>query len=441
MKRLSPRLPALRLAACLALSACAGAPVSSGIAPSSAAPSQAAVSADSPAQTPLPEAFTICVDNDSLDAYRQLLTVELPARYPEVEITVTNLMDTFGPDGAPLGAAELMARVEEMRTQVMSGQGPDLFILSAAGSNLFADPPKTMAAGAFEDLAADLDDITGGAPVNEAVLAAGALDGAQYLLPLTYTVPAVVADASVLAGFETGAQDSPARFLEGLMDHTGAQNAWPLTWLAYRGDQMAARSVLEQAEAGALDEDTLALLALVAQSRQPAFAGTSVDLFPHENVPFAADAAGATLIPLWAQALAEAGGQPQVMAVPNGQGGTTASVQLYAAVRAGSPGRALAVEILPLLLDAQWMGTSGITRAGLCLSETATEALLAEAFAQTPDLAGQYARAADAVNAARFTALADGALRSSVLDAIAQGQSPAQAADAFVQAYQVYLSE
>ena len=78
MKRLSPRLPALLLAACLALSACAGAPASSGIAPSSAAPSQAAVSADSPAQTPLPEAFTICVDNDSLDAYRQLLTVELP---------------------------------------------------------------------------------------------------------------------------------------------------------------------------------------------------------------------------------------------------------------------------------------------------------------------------------------------------------------------------
>lgn len=276
-------------------------------------------------------------------------------------------------------------------------------------------------------------------------LAAGQRDGAQWLLPLLYTVPGVVADAGALAGFEPAEDAGPAEFLQALLDHTGAANAWPLTWLAYRADQLAGASVLDRAAGQAgLDEEQQALMALLAASQQPPFTGTTVDLFPNPEVPFAADAVGATLLPMWAEALAGQGSEPQVVPIPNGQGGVTATVQLYAAARAGSPGEALAAEVMSLLLDEQWMGTSVISRTGLSVSAEATDALLDQAFAEEPltGLAQQYRQAADAVTTARFCALADGALRSAVLGPVAGGEATvAQAAESFAQTYTRYLQE
>jgi hypothetical protein len=83
----------------------------------------------------------------------------------------------------------------QLRTQVMAGKGPDLFIMASDPNvqALFQDPEKTMRGGAFCDVLPlfrqaeiSMDDFI--APV----MAAGQVNGKQYIVPLFYQVLGVV---------------------------------------------------------------------------------------------------------------------------------------------------------------------------------------------------------------------------------------------------------
>ncbi|MBQ1985656.1 MAG: extracellular solute-binding protein [Clostridia bacterium] len=92
------------------------------------------------------------------------------------------------------GNIERETTISRLRTEIMSGKGPDIFLM---GSNdreiepLFIVPEKNMVNGAF----LPLNDYIENAEFMEfdklvpGIMSAGQYDGEQYILPLTYTMP------------------------------------------------------------------------------------------------------------------------------------------------------------------------------------------------------------------------------------------------------------
>ena len=104
--------------------------------------------------------------------------------------------------------AEREAEIHQLNTEILSGKGPDLFIMEGnrlTNVNLFPDIEKSMMNGAFLDLTDVMDS-------NEftaenfymPLLDAGKLKGKQYILPLCFSVPALTSAESVLkdSGFD-----------------------------------------------------------------------------------------------------------------------------------------------------------------------------------------------------------------------------------------------
>lgn len=83
--------------------------------------------------------------------------------------------------------------LKRLRTELMSGKGPDLFILNAystlsSGSFLFPDIEKTMRAGVFQDLTAFFDESEEFSQFIEPVMQAGKLNSKRYVVPLQYHI-------------------------------------------------------------------------------------------------------------------------------------------------------------------------------------------------------------------------------------------------------------
>lgn len=104
--------------------------------------------------------------------------------------------------------AEREAEIHQLNTEILSGKGPDLFIMEGnrlTNVNLFPDIEKSMMNGAFLDLTDVMDS-------NEfttenfymPLLDAGKLKGKQYILPLCFSVPTLTSAESVLkdSGFD-----------------------------------------------------------------------------------------------------------------------------------------------------------------------------------------------------------------------------------------------
>ena len=154
--------------------------------------------------------FTICVTPMTDDIFYQTLHIKLKQLFPDVSFEFVTVPDDSESDPQVMEAEE--AALTKLRTEIMSGRGPDLFVLDASNLRLIQYPDKQMRAGVFADLAPYLDTIAAEATLNETVLAAGRVGEAQYLLPLYYTVPGVAVPAEALAGFNAGDPPSPAAF-------------------------------------------------------------------------------------------------------------------------------------------------------------------------------------------------------------------------------------
>ena len=97
--------------------------------------------------------------------------------------------------------AERDTAIARLRTEIMSGKGPDIFLLGSNSRDmepLFKVPEKNMANGAF----LPLNEYIENAQFMEfeklvpGVMSAGQYDGEQYILPLTYTMPLTLYNAS-----------------------------------------------------------------------------------------------------------------------------------------------------------------------------------------------------------------------------------------------------
>lgn len=96
-------------------------------------------------------------------------------------------------------ADEREIQMKRIRSEILAGNGPDLFLLPGGQTYvslepLFSDVELAMRNEAFYDISAfyDADDTMGKEQLNQRIMEAGVLEGARYLLPLYYDIPVVL---------------------------------------------------------------------------------------------------------------------------------------------------------------------------------------------------------------------------------------------------------
>ena len=119
---------------------------------------------------------------------------QLRQEYPDVEMTVEIL---------PQEESTRELRLQQIWTQIMAGEGPDVFLLptgteavadeaeSVPALPLFSDVNQAMRIGLFKDLSAlyDDDNELNKAELNQKIMDAGCVGTERYVIPLRYTMP------------------------------------------------------------------------------------------------------------------------------------------------------------------------------------------------------------------------------------------------------------
>lgn len=125
-------------------------------------------------------------------------------------------------DILPTEPLERELAVKRLRTQIMAGRGPDVFLLPSCNARryssrnwstsawytlryqvepLLAVPEQSMRQGVFWDCSAlfDHDDALNREGLQQTIMDAGVLDGARYLIPLRYDFPVLYVDTEAAA--------------------------------------------------------------------------------------------------------------------------------------------------------------------------------------------------------------------------------------------------
>lgn len=127
-------------------------------------------------------------------------------------------------DYLPTDQQERDVYLQQLRTEILQGGGPDCYLLPTDNTlildepaqytyvdvePLFSDVDLAMRNGLFYDITElyDTDDALGKDELNTKIMDAGVVDGTRYVLPLRYDMPVLYADHDVLqeAGLERSA--------------------------------------------------------------------------------------------------------------------------------------------------------------------------------------------------------------------------------------------
>lgn len=405
------------------------------------------------------DTFTICVDGDDILTKQQRKAFE--DAYPEIEFIYVRVPDYTYENQTDEGISGNMSR---LRAQIMSGQGPDLFLLSAENPLLFADPYKHMGAGVFLDLSPYMAELSQGLHLNEALLTAGTMNGAQYLLPLSCMVLCLVADNNDFSGCGAESGDAPAGFLQKLLDYYGEKPfACGLGIPSVLPSRALGRPVLDyETNTVVLDEEAQRYFSLLARSmslrENLGDTAYNVSDFPSEIFPFIIGILGGDFnVERAAYQLLCLEDPPLILPIPNGQGGVTACVDFYAGVRANSSNVSLAVALLRSLIETDTMtdtlGNGGIGFA-LPLNRDALRPIYEKAFLPETSLLNgrlgldcsviinQCTIVYNQINKARFCRLEDELLYENVLIPVCTSRtSIEEAAINFSQKYRFYFDE
>lgn len=118
-------------------------------------------------------------------------------------------------------AQERSVRLEQIRTEILAGKGPDVYLISnetIMNDPLFKDVQQAMHNGVFADISSyyDADTDIGKEDLITEVMDGGVVNGARYVLPLRYTYPVLYTDRQIMqaAGLdlETAASDFNSLF-------------------------------------------------------------------------------------------------------------------------------------------------------------------------------------------------------------------------------------
>lgn len=134
----------------------------------------------------------VCVSDGTSQLYSTVESVAEAYRkeHPEIKIQLETVSTQ----------PEDEAEVKQMKTDVMSGKGPDIFLLSAIGMEaeernyLFPNVKKAIESGVFSKLDdyMEKDDFWKTADIQDEILKAGSYNGRQYVLPITINFPMLV---------------------------------------------------------------------------------------------------------------------------------------------------------------------------------------------------------------------------------------------------------
>ena len=134
---------------------------------------------------------------DGMNLQLESAVEQLRQEYPDVEMNVEIL---------PLEESARVLRFQQIRTQIMAGEGPDVFLLPTGTEVVldeayeaepvsilpfFSDVNQAMRIGIFKDLSTlyDGDNELNKAELNQKIMDAGCVGTGRYVIPLRYTMP------------------------------------------------------------------------------------------------------------------------------------------------------------------------------------------------------------------------------------------------------------
>lgn len=148
------------------------------------------------------ETFWIVTEEDRvMNATVEAITEQFQEEHPELQINLQILPnnDKDSSDTSYKAAREIM--LDQLRTQILAGRGPDVFLLPAGGATyemLFEDVNLAMRNGLFEDISTYYDADAGldKDALVTGVMDGGVLDGQRYILPLRFDIPIAYVDVA-----------------------------------------------------------------------------------------------------------------------------------------------------------------------------------------------------------------------------------------------------
>lgn len=318
----------------------------------------------------------------------------------------------------------------QMRTELMAGEGADLFLLDSY-QHLLPDVIKTAQNGAFYDLAPLLDETLAEKNVIQPVMDAGVIDGKRYFVPLAFDLQGITARQSWLDGWQPAA-DTPGGMAQAFLERTGGKKA------------LLSELLLESCPSPMLDTaaKTISLspqqeevLDYYSRTHALPWAQTGDDKFYQDT--------------LYNFMLDYAQDQELVfLPVPNGAGGYTAQVSLMAAVRANSPLAEEAAAIIAELLNPEPVNSTTGAPCSPCgypalpVGRDALQQYCSTDCKGNPvPKAGEWIALADQINAVWFCGDAEWDVRNQMLAAMREGRSAQDAMADVRQKYRYYFEE
>ena len=323
--------------------------------------------------------------NDSLKVayFGTNLTVSYPLyefkqQHPDVEVT-TDFQPYSDND---MEEDDFFTRIS---AEIMSGSGPDIIISEFGRMNA----NKMMRSGAFADLNEFLEadpefDLS---KYNANVLKGGQVEGKQYIMPLTYTIPLVLTTQELLdkAGFDISTADNYNAFLEECLKYKQANiPGAPELSLDYYMHPYLADAVdydtgevkintPENRETIRLNYEAVASLSDAEGYGRRGFVAQK--LFDNEAMfPQAAQPAGLYMISYRAL---KGTATPVMAAVRDAEGRLMAEIDEYAMINANSPNKENAYAFLKLFMsDENYLGMS--QKSSISISNDAMRSYLEE---------------------------------------------------------------
>lgn len=330
--------------------------------PTQATPNEFSSAAAS-SQESEPVALTVYVERGSIDGAPPPPLMQALSKFEEQNPQIKITYET--PPAGFNDSAEREAIIARLNTEIMAGKGPDLFILEnirVTNFNLFPDIEKAIRNGAFYDLTKELakngverEDFV------EGLFEGGQYEGAQYVVPLSFSTLCALADQNQLleSGFdpEAAQADTAAFFAE--LRRLNSQRPLKLYLNADLTTNMELPMLDYDAVKVNLDRpETIAMLEL----EQDVFLDqwNTHGLLDIHSIDFAKEMGAGDpfmMIMTWpvtvnaAWQLAANGAVPWMMAVPNETGHVTAMLESYGIVNSNTEHPTEAAALLAYLLS------------------------------------------------------------------------------------------
>ena len=169
-----------------------------------------ALYAELPTQPQSNESLWIYCDFGNEEMLSNAMT-RFKADHPDVELKFTTM--EYNSSGSGFYADVLLEQYQQLATQIMAGEGPDVFMIG----NEVMDVEKMVRQGLFADLEpffqADRFDWE---PYNRAVMDGGVWNGKRFVVPLSYDFPLLFTTKTALeeTGFDMEACKDSAGYME-----------------------------------------------------------------------------------------------------------------------------------------------------------------------------------------------------------------------------------